>query len=442
MSVLSQFSGIIAAAITSTPAGNIAATTVQAALNELDAEKTQITTLAAVGGAALVGNTASGTIAATTVQAALNELDTEKAALAGAAFTGAVSVPDAVYDATGWNGSVEVPTKNAVRDKIESLVSTDKIQPITATAAAGALTITLLPTTLDYRSATLGSGAVTTVSNAANITTVISSGSTAGGTSGVPLRLVILAINVAGVSEVAWTNLAGGINLDETGVITTVAEGGAGAADSANVIYLTTARAGVAYRVVGFLDVTNVTAGTWLAPTTIQGAGGQALTATPIATKTINDTTDIVLVGASTTAQNLVGAAFSANIPLSGNIALTSFAGRILNNGAATAHLTVFGIRIATVNYWFAAGNIAPTTIISSYFNTGAVASTVTDYNGANQDSTVNAILQPILDIEANAIPTGLQTIQAIAGFITTTSTLRGTLKTTRLKITILAASS
>ena len=112
-----------------------------------------------------------------------------------------------------------------------AVVNTDRqLQPITATASAGALTITLLPTTLDYRSTTLGSGTVTTITNAASISTVISSGSTAGGTSAVALRLVILAINNAGVSELAWTNLAGGISLDETGVITTTAEGGAGAA--------------------------------------------------------------------------------------------------------------------------------------------------------------------------------------------------------------------
>ena len=49
------------------------------------------------GGAALIGNTPAGNIASTTVQAALNELDTEKAALAGATFTGAVS-------ATGFTG--------------------------------------------------------------------------------------------------------------------------------------------------------------------------------------------------------------------------------------------------------------------------------------------------------------------------------------------------
>lgn len=44
-----------------------------------------------------------------------------KADLTGGTFSGDVSVPDEAYDATAWNGSLEVPTKNAVRDKIESL---------------------------------------------------------------------------------------------------------------------------------------------------------------------------------------------------------------------------------------------------------------------------------------------------------------------------------
>lgn len=41
-----------------------------------------------------VSNTPAGNIAATTIQAAINELDTEKAALAGATFTGPVLVPE------------------------------------------------------------------------------------------------------------------------------------------------------------------------------------------------------------------------------------------------------------------------------------------------------------------------------------------------------------
>jgi hypothetical protein len=44
-----------------------------------------------------------------------------KAALTGATFSGDINVPDEAYDATAWNGSTEVPTKNAVRDKIETL---------------------------------------------------------------------------------------------------------------------------------------------------------------------------------------------------------------------------------------------------------------------------------------------------------------------------------
>lgn len=43
-----------------------------------------------------------------------------KANLAGGTFSGDISVPDEVYGA-GWNGSLEVPTKNAVYDKIEAL---------------------------------------------------------------------------------------------------------------------------------------------------------------------------------------------------------------------------------------------------------------------------------------------------------------------------------
>lgn len=39
----------------------------------------------------------------------------------GGTMTGDLIVPDDAYDATSWNGNNEVPTKNAIRDKIESL---------------------------------------------------------------------------------------------------------------------------------------------------------------------------------------------------------------------------------------------------------------------------------------------------------------------------------
>ncbi|PPC86683.1 MAG: hypothetical protein CTY37_05355 [Methylotenera sp.] len=162
---------------------------------------------------------------------------------------------------------------------------TDKIQSINGTVSSNALTITINPTTLDFRSATLGSGTVNTATIASPISTVISSGSTAGFTSGVKGTIAVVAIYNGGTPEVAWTNLAGGQSLDESGLISTTAEGGAGGADSASVWYSTTARSNQPYRVIGYLELTEATAGTWAtAPSLIQGAGGN---------KTINSTSMI-----------------------------------------------------------------------------------------------------------------------------------------------------
>jgi hypothetical protein len=154
------------------------------------------------------------------------------------------------------------------------------IQPITATVAANALTVTLNPTTLDFRSATLGSGTVVSRLVSSAITVTVSSGSTLGTVSGEKSRIVVLAIDNAGTVELAVVNIAGNIDLTETGLISTTAEGGGGAADSSSTVYATATRSNLAYRVVGYVESTQATAGTWAtAPSTIQGCGGQALTA-------------------------------------------------------------------------------------------------------------------------------------------------------------------
>jgi len=69
------------------------------------------------------------------------------ALLSGATFTGDIVVPDEAYDATAWNGSLEAPTKNAVRDKIEALAGSAALfDPPAAsdfgTAYGGGLTLT------------------------------------------------------------------------------------------------------------------------------------------------------------------------------------------------------------------------------------------------------------------------------------------------------------
>jgi hypothetical protein len=154
-----------------------------------------------------------------------------------------------------------------------------QVQSISASVAGNAMTISATALSLDFRSSTLSSGTVTTVSGTpANL--VISSGSTLGTVNAIASRIVVIALNNAGTIELAAVNISGGTQLDETNLISTTAEGGVGAADSASVVYSTTARTSVAYRVIGYIDSTQATAGTWAtAPSTIQGVGGQALAA-------------------------------------------------------------------------------------------------------------------------------------------------------------------
>ena len=151
------------------------------------------------------------------------------------------------------------------------------IQSISASAASSALTISASTLSLDFRSTTLTSGTVTTVAGTpANL--VVPSTATLGTVSAVQSRLVVLALNNAGTIELAVVNISGGTDLTETGLISTTAI--SAAATSASVVYSTTARTSVAYRVIGYIESTQATAGTWATtPSTIQGCGGQALTA-------------------------------------------------------------------------------------------------------------------------------------------------------------------
>ena len=206
-----------------------------------------------------LGNTAPNTGAFTTLAATTATITTVNATT----VTAATVVPTTLTFSGG--GSMTKPPEAG-------------IQSITATVAANALTVTLNPTVLDFRSATLGSGVPVARVISSAITTTVSSGSTLGTVSGNQSRIVILAIDNAGAIELAVVNIAGGNNLTETGLISTTAEGGAGAADSSNVIYSTAARTNVAYRVVGYVESTQATAGAWAtAPSTVQGYGGQAL---------------------------------------------------------------------------------------------------------------------------------------------------------------------
>lgn len=219
-----------------------------------------------------IGSTAPNTGAFTTLAATTGTITTVNSTTVNATTVNATTITASGVTTTGTltfsgGGSLTKVPESA-------------IQPITASVAANALTVTLNPTTLDFRSVSLTSGTVVSrlISSATSV--VVSSGSTLGTVSGTQSRIIVLALDNAGTVELAVVNIAGGNDLTETGLISTTAEGGAGAADSASTVYSTTARTGVAYRVVGYIESTQATAGTWAtAPSTIQGCGGQALTA-------------------------------------------------------------------------------------------------------------------------------------------------------------------
>lgn len=144
---------------------------------------------------------------------------------------------------------------------------------LAATVSANALTIALKQSDgstnpssgsaackIGFRSATAATGGYTQRTATAALSTVISSGSTAGHVSAVAEYLYVYAIDNAGVIELAWSSLL----FDEGSLVTTTAEGGAGTATSRVIMYSTAARSNVAFRLLGRLKSTQATAGTWV----------------------------------------------------------------------------------------------------------------------------------------------------------------------------------
>lgn len=153
------------------------------------------------------------------------------------------------------------------------------LRPIGATVNSNALTVNLNQTTLQFRSPTLASGTVSQRSAQGTAPLVCPSGASFGFTNGILGRLLLIAIDAtsagAGV-ELAVTNALSPNSLDETGLISTTAM--SVTATSASLIYSATARTNLPFRVVGFIESTQTTAGAWVnPPTLVQGRGGLAL---------------------------------------------------------------------------------------------------------------------------------------------------------------------
>lgn len=147
----------------------------------------------------------------------------------------------------------------------------------TGTVASNALTIGYPAQTIAFRNSTLTSGTPSIIAATAGSLT-IPSGATLGTVSGQQAILMQLALNVSGTVVPAVVNLAGGVDLSETGLISTTAI--SSGATSASVVYSAAAQTNVPYRVIGAYYVTEATAGTWAtAPNQAIGVGGESFSA-------------------------------------------------------------------------------------------------------------------------------------------------------------------
>ncbi|MFL9952808.1 hypothetical protein PQR65_05275 [Paraburkholderia nemoris] len=181
------------------------------------------------------------------------------------------AIPSGLLSDVEYNGTYAV-----VLDPVVSGIT--PIQPISASVASNALTVALNETALTFRSATLNSGAVTPLSIGTALSLTVPSGATLGSTSGVQAAFAVLALYNGGSPVLGIVNLAGGVDLSETGLISSTAI--SAAATSSSTVYSTSAITNSPYRVVGMVQLTEATAGTYAtAPSLVQGIGGQAFAA-------------------------------------------------------------------------------------------------------------------------------------------------------------------
>lgn len=74
-----------------------------------------------------------------------------------------ISVPDEAYDATGWNGDLTVPTKNAVRDQLEVLETRYLKRAPLVTSISSNATPTVNTDTTDFVDITALAAAITSM---------------------------------------------------------------------------------------------------------------------------------------------------------------------------------------------------------------------------------------------------------------------------------------
>ena len=177
---------------------------------------------------------------------------------------------------------------------------------LTGTVSGNALTIavkyldgndpsTTKPVLFNFRNVTAATGSSSAITLTSALSLTVSSGSTLGAVNSVAFTLWIVIINDGGTLRLGVVNKPSAVVLDESLFVSSTAEGGAGGADSADVIYTGTAATSKAFRVLGYMKWSSGlgAVGTWATGPTIIQTG-------VVAVRSINKVVTQVFTGSGT----------------------------------------------------------------------------------------------------------------------------------------------
>ena len=217
-----------------------------------------------------------------------NSDGTIKSSVIQGASGGVVSYSSGVFTINAGIENVGASNVGFIVSRVSNALTIHLMTAALATPSASS------PVIVAFRDSPVTSGGTDILTIQSSINTVISSGSSAGMIANQDGRIYLGILNVSSTPELCWWNsLETHIStpsytlfgFSEAVLQSTTAEGGAGGADSAGVLFSTTARASVPFRYLGYMDIKmGASAGTWSAdPTAIQVLGpGVARTGDPI----------------------------------------------------------------------------------------------------------------------------------------------------------------
>jgi hypothetical protein len=204
----------------------------------------------------------------------------------------------------------------------------------TAAIASNALTGSLGVGSFAFRNAAGGTGGTLSAAVAAALSLVVPSGASLGSVAGVQATFVWALLYNGGSPVLAVTNLAGGLDMSETGTISTTAI--SSSANANDVWYSTAAVSNSPYRLVGVTQQTEATPGTYATPPSlVQPVFGEAFAA-------------LMSAGYGQTPQNLIGsrALSTTYYNTTGKMIFVSAECGIIGNGS-TVTLYVNGVALS-----------------------------------------------------------------------------------------------